>query len=530
MRKNDFMEGALIATLAIFISKFLGIIYAIPFKAIVGYEGGALYGYAYNIYNLFLTISTAGVPLAISKLTSEYNSLNKPKEKEYMFKEAKKIILIFSFISFLICFLFAPTIAKMLVGSNNAVVNTISEISFVIRCVSFAILIVPLLSISRGYLQGHGYMTPASFSQVIEQIVRVIVIIAGSFVFYKVLKFSLKSTIGIAVFGATIGAIIGYLYLGKKIFKLREENKVNVDSLNKKEKKSIVQKIITYAIPFIVINIANSIYSFTDLAILTRVLNYLKFSPVTVTTISSIFTTYGSKMNTIITSIATGVALSLIPSISRSNAQNDQKDINDKFNKILQIFLYVALPIAIFMSIFAKQIWTIFFGVNELGTNIMRFSIIVASFDALYIMVCNGLQGLSKTKLIYIAVLAGIIINLCLDAPLMLLFDKLHLYPYYGAIAATLIGYLVSLIIALTSLKKSFNLNFHDTLVKLPKLIGVYLIMIFLSLISCDIISNVENRIILILLIGLIGLILLIIYYLLNKKEVKEIIGKNKRK
>ena len=57
MKKSGFIEGAIIATLAIFISKFIGIIYAIPFYSIVGNQGGALYGYAYNIYNLFLSIS-----------------------------------------------------------------------------------------------------------------------------------------------------------------------------------------------------------------------------------------------------------------------------------------------------------------------------------------------------------------------------------------------------------------------------------------------------------------------------------------
>ena len=80
MKKSGFIEGAFVATLAIFLSKLLGIIYVIPFYNIVGTKGGALYGYAYNIYNLFLIISSAGIPLAISKLSSEYNALNKTKE------------------------------------------------------------------------------------------------------------------------------------------------------------------------------------------------------------------------------------------------------------------------------------------------------------------------------------------------------------------------------------------------------------------------------------------------------------------
>ena len=81
MKKNSFINGALIATLAIVITKFLGIIYVIPFYAIIGEENIALYGYAYTIYNLFLALSTVGIPPAMSKLISEYNSIEEASQK-----------------------------------------------------------------------------------------------------------------------------------------------------------------------------------------------------------------------------------------------------------------------------------------------------------------------------------------------------------------------------------------------------------------------------------------------------------------
>ena len=358
MKKSGFLEGAFIATLAIFFTKFLGIIYVIPFYSIVGSQGGALYGYAYNIYNLFLIISSAGIPLAISKLTSEYNALKMYKEKEYMFKAAKKIINIFSIISFLICLIFAPYIAKIIIGDITGG-NTIQDIAFVIRCVSFAILIVPLLSISRGYLQGHGYIRPASFSQVIEQVVRIAVILGGSYLVLNILHLNLKTAIGVAVFGACAGALVAYIYLINKLIKVKTP-KTNKEDLRKEEKKVIINKIIAYSIPFIITNVANSLYNSTDMILLIRGLNILKFTTNDIETISSIFTTWGSKLNTIITSIAAGLAISLVPSISSSNAKGDYEDINDKFNKTIQIFLYIALPLAIFMSIFSKQIWHIF--------------------------------------------------------------------------------------------------------------------------------------------------------------------------
>lgn len=526
MKKSGFMEGAIIATLAIFLTKFMGIIYVIPFYSIVGAKGGALYGYAYNIYNLFLIISSAGIPLAISKLTSEYNTLHKEKEKEYMFKTTQKVILLFSVISFLICFIFAPFISELIIGNVKGG-NTPEDIAFVIRCVSFAILVVPLLAISRGYLQGQGYIKPASFSQIIEQIVRIIVIIGGSYFCLKILNLSLRTAIGVAVFGACAGAIASYIYLINKLIKVKKEKKIDISSLKKEEKIGITKKIILYSIPFIITNIANSLYNSTDMILLIKGLNYLKYSAVDIETISSVFTTWGHKLNMIITSIATGIAISLVPNVTKSYAKKDYKDINDKFNKTLQIFIYVALPLAIFMSIFAKQIWTIFYGNNFYGPIIFRFLIITAAIDALYIMICNGLQGLNKTKLIYVSVILGLGINLCLDIPLILIFNDLNIYPFYGAITATIIGYAISLTIPLITLKRSFNLNYKETTSKIPKLFLVYIIMIFLSYLYRGIISNVSSRILLIPLLGLIGIVLAIIYFFINKKEIEGILGKS---
>ena len=88
MKKDSFIKGALISTLCIVFSKILGIIYVIPFHAIIGTNGRALYSYAYSIYILFLNISTAGIPVAMSMIISEYIALNMLDAKE----RAKNIV------------------------------------------------------------------------------------------------------------------------------------------------------------------------------------------------------------------------------------------------------------------------------------------------------------------------------------------------------------------------------------------------------------------------------------------------------
>ena len=214
MRKNSFIEGTIVATMGILIVKFIGLIYVIPFNAIIGETGGALYGYGYNIYQLFLSISSAGFPFAISKITSEYNALGYNKAIRDTYKISLRIISIISLVAFVILFVFAPSIGRLILG-NSVANNAWEDVVFVIRCVSFAILVIPFLSVTRGFLQGHKYITPYSISQIIEQVVRVIIIILGSLVALKVFNLEVKYAVGIAVSAAFFGGVASYIYKNK---------------------------------------------------------------------------------------------------------------------------------------------------------------------------------------------------------------------------------------------------------------------------------------------------------------------------
>jgi len=524
LKKNNFMEGAIIATIAIIVSKILGVLYVIPFYDIIGEKGGALYGYAYNIYNIFLIISSAGIPLAISKITSEYETKKEYDKKNAMFSIAKKVIYFFSLFSFLVCFLFAKPIATIILGELTGG-NTIGDVTFVIRCVSFALLIVPILSVSRGYLQGHKYITASSLSQVIEQIIRIAVILIGSYVSIKILNIPLTYAVGISVFSAAIGAIIGYIYLYLKMRKIDNLKKVNLNCISQKEKNEIVQKLIGYSIPFIIINIANSIYNTTDMILLIRGLDALGYSATDIETISAIFTTWGSKLISIVNAFATGLVISLIPSLVSAYTLKNQKEVNMYFNKTLQVLLFIILPITIFMSIFASQVWNVFYGNSYYGPIIFQYTILVAFFDSAYIMICSALQGLYKTKLIYMAVLSGLATNVILDLPLIFLFNKLGLYPYYGAITATVIGYLVSLSIPLYSLYKNDNFRYKETVNKLPRLLLSIIALIISALIIKTFIHFPTSRMLLIFFLGAIGIILFGLYYLINYKVINDIMG-----
>ena len=287
MKKSGFLEGTIIATAAIVITKILGMLYVIPFYAMVGVQGSALYAYAYNIYVMFLDISSAGLPVAISKIIKEYNTLGMMDAKVRAYRLGRKIINFVSIAAFIILFIFAESIATLIIGDLQGG-NTIGDVAFVIRCVSFAILVVPFLSVSKGYLQGHNIINISSMSQVIEQVVRIAVILGGSYLALNVFHLSLTTSVGIAVFGAFAGGLAAVLYIFSKMRGHKKELSLTSDI--KKDKitnKEIIKKIISYAVPFIIIDVGVSIYNFVDMVLIYRTMTSIGFDAYTTEFINS---------------------------------------------------------------------------------------------------------------------------------------------------------------------------------------------------------------------------------------------------
>lgn len=535
MKKNSLVEGAIVATLGIVIVKVIGLLYVIPFNAIIGEQGGALYGYAYNIYSLFLSISSAGFPFAISKLTSEYSALGYKKAVKDTYNLAIKIISIISIVIFILLFIFAPQIGKLIIGDSTGG-NTISDVAFVIRMISFAILVVPFLSVTKGFLQGHKYISPTSISQILEQIVRVAVILIGSYLALRVFNTDMKTAIGIAVSGAFFGGIVAYIYLKIKIKKSKLLPSDDVTDKKEISKKEIIKKILTYSIPFIIISLIYNLYNTVDMILVSRTMNdILGMSSDITESVVSIFTTWGVKLNNILLAVITGLTTSLIPNIVSSYTKGNMKDVDNKFNKSLQYVLFIMVPCTLFLSFLAEPVWTLFYGQSVYGPIIYKVYVFYALFGGLYTVVVNTLQGLSKYKLVITTVLIGLVINTVLDVPMMLLVHNLGYEASYGAILAALIGYSVSIIISLVVLKKKYGFNFSDTRKKLPSYVISWIVFeIVIILLKLFVPTDLDSRLIqipILLLFGLLsfGIYLLIHYFNGNLKTLFNI-KKGKKK
>lgn len=467
MKKNSFVEGTFIATFSIILVKILGVLYVIPFYKIIGESGGALYSYAYNVYNLFLNISTAGIPVAISKIISEYNTLEMYEAKERSFKLAKRIIGIIALIAFFVLFVFAKEIAVLILGDISGG-NSLNDVAFVIRCVSFCLLIIPFLSVTKGYLQGHKYITPSSVSQIIEQVVRIAVILMGSYIIINVLNKSVSLGVGVAVSGAFFGGVVAYIYLLVKMKKNKDEFKVSTKP-DKVSDKEIIKKILSYALPLIIVSIATDIYSLTDMTLVLKASYKLGYTGSESELISSIISTWTPKICMIINAVAIGLSTSLIPHMVSSFVKKDMTEANKKFNQAISIIIVSTLPLSVGIAYLSRPIYTLFYGYSLYGTLILRYTAFQALFASIYIVISMALQSLNMFKVVYKSTILGFLTNAILDVPLMYLMKKLGTHAFYGAIIATVLGYVLSYTISLSSLKKQLGFSFKgivDTIKK----------------------------------------------------------------
>lgn len=516
MKKNSFLGGAFISTLGIIIVKIIGVIYVIPFNALIGEKGGALYGYGYNVYALFLSMSSAGFPFAVSKLTSEYIALGNKKDVSRVYKISKMIIFFLSMLMFLLLFLLARPIAKMIAVSGTGG-NTVDDIVYVLRLVSFAILIIPFLSVTRGFLQGHKIITPGSVSQIIEQLVRVIVILGGCYLALNVFHLGLTKAVGISVFAAFVGGLISLLYLQVKLHKSNLlEKKITIE--NSEKTKSIIRSLFFYAIPYVVISLVSNLYEVTDMVIVQRVMSDILHASATVTeAVSSVFTIWGGKFNGIILALIMGLNVSLTPNLVESFTRGNIKDVTNKINKSLELILFIIVPLTLFISAFSGPLWTMFYGKSSLGTDVYNYFVFYALFGGIFTVIVNILQSLSKYKEVMISIIIGLIFNVIFDGPFIILWDKLGLMPADGAVVCGLLGYTISITYSLICLNKRYGISFKELFKTLKRFIFPWICFFIILLILVNIVPmNLSGRLIQIPIMAISGIICFSIYLIIS--------------
>lgn len=202
-KKQNFLQGTALLTMATAIVKVIGALYKIPLNAIIGEQGFGYFNTAYDIYNVLLMISTAGLPVAMSRMISQASSLGHYNEVRRIYRTARGIFLGLGIAGSLLMTVFCRELAQF---QNQP------DAWAAIGCLGPSVLLLCIMSTYRGFFQGQSNMLPTSVSQVLEAVAKLIVGMVAALAMLKMTG-SIPLAAGGAILGVTVSCLVSAIYL-----------------------------------------------------------------------------------------------------------------------------------------------------------------------------------------------------------------------------------------------------------------------------------------------------------------------------
>lgn len=397
-KKQNFLHGAAIMTGTTVLVKIFAFFYKMPLgsMSLLGDEGYAHFLVAYNIYSFFLTLATAGFPVALSRLISEADTLDRPHQVQRIFRVALSLLAGIGGFFTLVMLLFHNRLAAYM-GDPDA--------SFSILVLSPAVLIVCLTSAYRGYCQGRGNMIPTAFGQVVEECGKVVVGLSLAWILVRAGK-SLDIASAGAIFGVTAGALgaLAYMFLYKRKNYALPVGAADVPG----SRGDILKYFLRVGIP---IAIGSSVLSLVNLLDNGLCLNRLQSAAGFAATDAKIlYGAYGKAQTfyNLPSYFITPLVLSVVPAIVAGLTRKKNREASHIAESSLRIAASIALPMSIGLSVLSEPVFkVIYWGSNEAGPVLLRYLGIAAFFVCMAMMGNAILQAAGKERLPIISIAVG---------------------------------------------------------------------------------------------------------------------------
>jgi stage V sporulation protein B len=513
-KKGDsFAKGAFIITLGMLAVKFFGAIFKIPLMSILGGEGSAYFVGAYNFYSPIYALSTAGLPIAISKLVAENAALGRFRDVRKIRKVSIPIFLVTGTIGFLLVAIGSFIYAK---------VSKAPDAVYSVIMLAPALLFSCLMSSHRGYYEGLRNMTPTAVSEVIESLGKIIFGLSLSYltIWLGSREYQKKGTIfgvhyenivqakgkilafasAAAILGVAISAAVAFLYISMR-YKIKGDSITNEELANAprpKRFRDILREIIKISLPVgfgaIVMNLAGVIDS---------VLIQRRLAHVVANSLDKLKNIYGalipqealirnnvhlflsgcfgftSTIAMFLPTIAMGLAVSTLPSVTTAWTLGDKKNIRKSIEKILKITSIISIPMGFGISSLALPILDLIYNtlhsgehVGEIfiGSQIMTVSGIGAIFIAFSMPICSMLQAIGRADLPLKILSVGVLIKIFLNYILV----GIPEINIQGAAVGTLVCYIFVFTLSLIALCRNtkIKINFMSIFIK-PCVAGI---------------------------------------------------------
>lgn len=481
IKKESFMQGVLALMMSQVLIKFLGFAYKwyLTNKEGFGDEGNAIYSAGYQIYALLLSISSIGVPNAVSKLVAERLSYGDSKGAHRIFKIAFATFGAIGLVGTLLLLFGAQSIAEMM---------GIPEAEMTLVALSPSIFFVSIMSVIRGFFNGRSKIKVTANSQTLEQVFKTvftIIVVEIVAVFSKVNTTIMAAGANLAT---TLAVVASFLYL-LAYYKIHSQEKLETNdkyeksaleslkanmtnkthsSVMGKSVFKIVKNILWVSIPIslssILVSINKNIDSFTVVNLLK---NFLTEAEAKIQ-----YGILSGKVETLTSlplSFNVAFATALVPAISAARARGEISKGVKRISFSLLTTIIIVLPCVVGMVVFAEPILKLLYPNASSGAFIMQVCVIATIFTAMEQTINGALQGLGKVFVpaaaLTIGVLAKLIVNLIL-VPIPT--DICPLGGAAGAAFATDVCHIIAFCIVFGVLRKTVDLklNFSKMVVK----------------------------------------------------------------
>ena len=521
-KKNSFMGNVLMLMFSQILIKILGLVYRLVIMNVPGFGdlGNGYYSAGYQIYAVLLTISSQGIPSAISRLVSEKIAVGEYKSAHRIFKIAMGLFAIVGGFFSLFLYVFSTII-------NNLCLLNVPDVKYVLRVLAPAIFFVTTSAVFRGYFAGLGTMKPSSVSQTLEQLFNCTLTI--TFVYALIGKEPYVMAAG-GNLSTTLAILISFSYL---LMYYRRNNKKYAEKYKNVEQKpdtrsvkSVAKTILMSSIPITIGSIISVVSTLIDTV---TVSNCIQIAYQGIIQSKELLEQQAMRLTGILSKVDTLVNLpiavnlafysALVPAISSAIAKKDYSSASKKISFSISASLLIVIPCAIGFIVLADPILRMLYPNASDGAGILQIAAITMIFVAINHTLNGSLYGLNKLYIPAIALTFGSIVKVILNIVLI----RNPNINIYGASISSLICQLITFGITYRAIKSAIDIkiNVKNTVIK-PMIAGITMgVIIFL--INYLFKSVINNYILTICNIG-IGAIayLLVVAYLkvLNKEEI----------
>lgn len=459
-KKQNFMHGAAILTVGVLIMKILGAIYKIPLGNILGDYGYGIFLATYNVYNIFFTLSTAGLPVALSRLIAEADANGRVRQEEKTFRTAIGTFAVIGLLFSLIMFFGNDWLAAQYLHKPEAALS--------VRAMAPAILLVCLVSAYRGYCQGNGNMIPTTIDEVLEVLFKVI---SGLIIAYAVVRIGgelPKASAG-AILGVSVGSVVslGYMiwYKRKNYASLaaaytagiHDPNDVPDDDLLVDSTGKIVKDILRIGIPISLGASIMAILSSLDPNIYQSRLEAAGYTAYE----SGVLYGVCAKMQTFFNlpaAFMTPLTVAIVPAIAGALAKGNRSEARKTSEDAMRMASVISMPMGIGLCVLAFPIVQVLLpNSHEAGPGLLHIMGIGSIFVCMVLMENAILQASGKERLAMYALITGSLVKILVNYILI----AIPAINIYGAPVGTMCGYVTMASLDYIFIRKALKLDMH---------------------------------------------------------------------